>query len=75
MSTQMDERTDEKVITTDDGDHDRFSHYFPKADLDAAFLDGTPIRAVCGKVDVPTRDVTKYPVCPTCKEIYDSMKE
>ena len=73
--TLMDEKIDEKVITTDDGDHDRFAHYFKKSDLDAAFLEGKPITAVCGKKDVPTRDVQKYPVCPTCKEIFESMKD
>lgn len=29
--------------------------------------------ALCGKVWVPGRDPKKYPVCPMCKEIYESM--
>ncbi len=30
--------------------------------------------ALCGKVWVPGRDPPKkYPVCPMCKEIYESM--
>jgi hypothetical protein len=34
---------------------------------------GTPIKALCGKVWVPSRDPKKYPVCPECKEIYESL--
>ena len=34
---------------------------------------GTPVRALCGKVWVPSRDPKRFPVCPECKEIYDSI--
>jgi hypothetical protein len=34
---------------------------------------GTPIRALCGKIWVPSRDPKKYPVCPECKEIYAGL--
>ena len=34
---------------------------------------GTPIKALCGKVWVPSRDPKKFPVCPECKEIYESL--
>jgi hypothetical protein len=34
---------------------------------------GTPIEALCGKVWVPTRDPKKYPVCPDCQRIYESL--
>ncbi len=74
MSTQLDEKIEEKISVTDDGDHDRFAHYFKKDDLDAAFLEGKEITAICGKKDVPTRDFQKYPVCPTCKEVYENLK-
>jgi len=36
-------------------------------------VSGTPVIALCGKVWVPNRDPKKYPVCPECKEIYESM--
>ncbi len=55
--------------TTDDGDHDRFSHYVPKDELTEALVEGTPVRALCGKVWVPSRDPDRYPVCPTCQEL------
>ena len=31
--------------------------------------------ALCGKVWVPGRDPNKFPVCPTCKEIYEGLRE
>jgi hypothetical protein len=36
---------------------------------------GTPIKALCGKVWVPSRDPRKFPICPECKEIYESLPE
>jgi hypothetical protein len=36
-------------------------------------VNSTPVRALCGKVWVPGRDPQKYPLCPTCKEIAESM--
>ncbi|NHC45269.1 DUF3039 domain-containing protein [Motilibacter aurantiacus] len=59
--------------SNDDGDHERFAHYAPKDKIVEAMVTGTPIRALCGKVWVPSRDPQRYPVCPTCKEIYESL--
>lgn len=36
-------------------------------------VNGTPVRALCGKVWVPGRDPKRYPLCPTCREIAESM--
>ncbi len=55
------------------GDHDRFSHYVPKAKLTEALINGTPVIALCGKVWVPSRDPEKYPVCPECKDIKEKL--
>ncbi len=68
--TLEDRRTAEEL---DDGSHDRFSHYAPKDKLTEAMVMGTPVVALCGKVWVPSRDPQKYPVCPTCKEIWESI--
>jgi hypothetical protein len=57
-----------------DGDHERFSHYAPKDKIVEAMVTGTPIKALCGKVWVPSRDPQKFPVCPTCKEIWSGFK-
>ena len=56
-----------------DGDHDRFSHYVEKGELMKALVEGIPVIALCGKIWVPSRDPDKYPVCPSCKEIYDKL--
>jgi Protein of unknown function (DUF3039) len=62
-------------LRLDDGDHERFSHYVDKEKIvDSAVL-GTAVVALCGKVWIPSRDPKKFPVCPECKEIYESMPE
>lgn len=87
MSIQADTQLNVHVTSTlDDGDHERFTHivlegYTPKngdfVPLENSVVEGminaTPVRALCGKVWVPGRDPQKYPVCPTCKEIAQSM--
>jgi hypothetical protein len=56
-----------------DGGHERFAHYVQKEKIMESAVSGTPVIALCGKVWVPNRDPKKYPVCPECKEIYESM--
>lgn len=34
---------------------------------------GTAVKALCGKVWVPGRNPQRYGLCPTCKEIAESM--
>lgn len=71
----LDRQKQEQEQRTDDGDHDRFAHYVRKDKVTQAALDGTPVIALCGKVWVPGRDPSKYPVCPQCKEIYEGIRE
>src|ERR1700712_4005047 len=59
---------------TEDGDHDRFSHYVQKEKILESAVTGKPVIALCGKVWVPGRDPEKFPVCPDCKKIYERMK-
>jgi len=56
-----------------DGDHERFAHYVDKSKIVDSMVTGTPVTALCGKVWVPSRDPKRYPVCPTCKEIYEML--
>ncbi len=69
-----------------DGDHERMAHIVlegfkpDEGDFVAAgpsviegMVNGTAVKALCGKVWVPGRDPKRYPVCPTCKEIAQSM--
>ncbi|WP_165063698.1 DUF3039 domain-containing protein [Marisediminicola senii] len=68
----------EELLTQEqleDGDHERFSHYVQKDKILASALSGNPVIALCGKVWLPGRDPQKFPVCPTCKEIYEKMTE
>lgn len=58
---------------TDDGDQDRFAHYVRKDRAAEAAATGRPVVALCGKVWVPARDPSKYPLCPKCKAIYEEM--
>lgn len=60
-------------VSTDDGDHDLFAHYVPKAQLEAAIFDGTSCLALCGKTWLPTKDATRYPVCPECKDVFENV--
>ena len=61
--------------TTDDGDHEKFSHYVEKDKLTEAMVMGTPVVALCGKVWVPSRAPEKFPVCPECKDIWESLRD
>jgi hypothetical protein len=69
-----------------DGDHERMAHivlegvnqedgeYVPLGpSVVEGIVNGTPVRALCGKVWVPGRDPKKYPLCPTCKEIAEHL--
>jgi hypothetical protein len=54
------------------GDNERFSHYVPTKAWDN-IISGEPVTALCGKKWHPTRDPSRFPVCPTCKELYHSL--
>ncbi|HLZ37885.1 MAG TPA: DUF3039 domain-containing protein [Mycobacteriales bacterium] len=56
-----------------DGDGERFAHYVQKNKIVESAVTGTPLVALCGKVWVPSRDPGRFPVCPECKEIWDSL--
>jgi hypothetical protein len=68
------ERTETVPQVAEPGDHERFSHYVRKEKILESALSGEPVTALCGKVWIPGRDPKKFPVCPTCKEIYDGLR-
>ncbi|MDQ7991564.1 MAG: DUF3039 domain-containing protein [Propionicimonas sp.] len=75
-TTIVEERTtieERNEFRLDEGDHERFSHYVDKAKLTEAMVMGTPVIALCGKVWVPSRNPDRFPVCPECKEIWESL--
>ena len=76
--TDVLDRELEKLLSeeqVEDGDHDRYAHYVKKDKILASALSGKPVIALCGKVWVPGRDPEKFPVCPTCKEIYEKLRD
>jgi hypothetical protein len=66
---------DVTVVTkeVEPGDSEKFSHYVRRDKIVDAAVTGDPVIALCGKVWTPTRDPEKFPVCPECKEVYESM--
>ncbi len=70
-STSVLEREETVTQPVEPGDHERFSHYAHKDKIMEAMVMGTPCVALCGKVWIPSRDPQKFPVCPTCKSIYE----
>ncbi|MCG2797079.1 MAG: DUF3039 domain-containing protein [Cellulomonas sp.] len=64
------EETREQV---EPGDHERFAHYVRKERILQSAVSGKPVVALCGKVWVPGRDPSKFPVCPACKAILEGM--
>lgn len=72
----IDTPTETTPSTSDgSGDHDRFAHYVAKDKLTQALVEGTSVIALCGKRWVPTRDPERFPVCPTCKDIYNGLSD
>lgn len=85
----MSPQTDVVVTSTpkvDDGDHERFTHivlegYTPEDgefvpvgnSVVEGIINSTAVKALCGKTWVPGRDPKKYPICPTCREIAQSL--
>lgn len=47
------------------------AHIVEKDKVTGAYIEGTPLTALCGKVFVPSRDPKSLPLCPICKEIAD----
>jgi hypothetical protein len=68
-----------------DGDHERMAHIVlegfkpEEGDYVSAgpsvvegMVNGTAVRALCGKIWVPGRDPKRFGICPTCKEIAEA---
>ena len=65
---------EERLENLEPGDHERYSHYVRKEKIVESAVMGTPVVALCGKTWVPGRDPDKFPVCPTCKDIYEGLR-
>lgn len=73
MTTDLLEETTLKP--TDAGEHDLFSHYARKQDIERSMFEGVEITALCGKKWRPSRDFTHFPICGTCKELLEGIPE
>jgi len=71
-ATGLLERTEEEERKSP-GDGDRFAHFVRKDRADSSMVTGQPVVALCGKVWIPSRDASRYPVCPRCKALRDGM--
>ncbi len=58
---------------TSQGDNDEVAHIVMKDDQMKGYMAGQPIKALCGKVWVPSRDYSGLPVCQKCTETRDRI--
>lgn len=72
MSTQVFEDTDTSIELDDEG-NEKLAHYAEAASVTEAYVLGTPVQAICGKVFIPSRDPEKLRKCPICIEIMDAL--
>ena len=73
MTSRETELIEEQLV--EDGDHERYSHYVKKDKIVESAVMGNAVVALCGKVWIPNRSPEKFPVCPTCKDIYEKLKD
>ena len=65
----------EQSPADDEGDdHERMSHYVSKEDIVRAATTGAAVYALCGKKWTPRRNPDNFPVCQTCKDVYEQME-
>lgn len=74
-TTTLDRELEELLQNQEPGDHERFSHYVKKEQILESAVTGKPVKALCGKMWTPNRDPQRFPVCPTCREIYEKLKD
>lgn len=58
---------------TEQGESDEFAHIVMKDDQLRGYVAGEAIKALCGKVFVPSRDYEGLPVCRKCVEERDRI--
>lgn len=58
---------------TSKGDPGELAHIVMKEDQMRGYMTGEPIKALCGKVWVPTRDYQGLPVCQRCSDERDRI--
>ncbi len=71
-STDRDSQTLQRPETSiGEGDSDAVAHIVIKDEQMRGYVGGEPIKALCGKVWVPSRDYQGLPVCQACVDERD----
>lgn len=73
IDRELEELLEDRI--SDDGDHDKFSHYVQKEKIVESAVTGKPVRALCGKKWTPNANPDRYPICPSCQEIYEKLRD
>lgn len=58
---------------TSQGDSDQYAHIVMRRDQMRGYMAGEPIKALCGKTWVPSRDYEGLPVCQACVDERDRL--
>jgi Protein of unknown function (DUF3039) len=75
METQTIERPDTDEQLDDGSDIPKFFHYVKKNKIAESAVMGTHVVALCGEVFPVTKSAKPgSPVCPDCKQIFESLK-
>ena len=56
-----------------DSDEVKFSHYAESVSVTEGYILGKPVVGICGEIFIPSRDPKKFPICPICKKIAESL--
>lgn len=54
-------------------DEPKYAHYADSVSVTEGYVMGKPVLAVCGEFFVPSRDPKKFPICPICEKIINSL--
>lgn len=58
---------------TNDGNHDRFQHYFRKSEIDENLMTGKEMTALCGKKVKSQIDPKGLTICHQCQTLMDEV--
>ncbi len=70
MSVDLQERLEESLT---DSEEPKYAHYAESVSVTEGYVLGKPVVAICGQIFVPSRDPKKFPICPICKQIAESL--
>jgi len=52
----------------------KVAHIVNKGGLTEAYIEGTPVEALCGEIFVPTRDPKQFPICQKCVDVREQIR-